>query len=66
MSNSAPPPNPIYNEPIAESLSVNTWTASTLPVPTGGAAFAGVDGVSCTSATFCVAVYSAPCVDVLS
>jgi len=57
---------PSYDEPIAETLSGNTRTPANLPVPTGGAPLADVDGVSCTSATFCVAVYPAPFVDVLS
>ena len=45
-------------QPFIETLSGSTWSQATLPLP-GGASYAIVSGISCTSVTTCVAVGTA-------
>jgi RHS repeat-associated protein len=62
--------NPTPPTPVAETLSGTTWTATNLPLPSG-LTLADLSGVSCTTATACVAVgssyyYRAPIAETLS
>jgi RHS repeat-associated protein len=62
--------NSVGNDaPIAETLSGTTWTATNLPLPSGETQ-GWLNGVSCTSATACVAVgysgYQTPATEILS
>jgi hypothetical protein len=44
--------------PFAESWNGSSWTTQTVPVPGGATGHVGLLGLSCTSATVCVAVGS--------
>jgi len=57
-----------FNQPIAEILTGTTWTATQLPLPFGDNGYGdfGLNAVSCTSSTWCVAVGTAEFADILN
>jgi hypothetical protein len=58
-----------YNEPIAETFNGIRWTATQLPLPFGDNGYGekfGLNAVSCTSVTWCVAIGTAGFTDILN